>query len=228
MLSLKLLSHNALRLYQDAQLLFENDRYPTSLSLSLLSIEEAGKFFLKRDQNNGDKISNVERLHVHKQEAAFHWLFVEESIVTFFDVLNDFGFEHKPYLEMTELQRKWLGSTEGRAFDKRLRSDEILNIVMDAVSRRMNESGMFADMQGVTTGEVNKLKQLGLYLDAGADNNISNLPYNIAKTEAAKWLNRAKRAANLTRIYSRDEHPERYFSTAPKHSLLEQGFQMPF
>lgn len=35
---------NALRLYRDAKLLFEHERYPSCVSLSILAIEELAKF----------------------------------------------------------------------------------------------------------------------------------------------------------------------------------------
>lgn len=40
---------NARRLIRDAELLFENERYPSALSLSILSIEEAGKIPILRN-----------------------------------------------------------------------------------------------------------------------------------------------------------------------------------
>lgn len=41
-------STNANRLADDAELLLENDRYPSALSLAILSIEESGKVSILR------------------------------------------------------------------------------------------------------------------------------------------------------------------------------------
>ncbi|PDT50911.1 MULTISPECIES: AbiV family abortive infection protein [Sinorhizobium] len=41
-------ARNAKRLIHDAELLFENGRYPTALSIAILAIEEAGKISILR------------------------------------------------------------------------------------------------------------------------------------------------------------------------------------
>lgn len=40
---------NGLRLHQDSILLFNNKRYPSAYFLSILALEEIGKFFLIED-----------------------------------------------------------------------------------------------------------------------------------------------------------------------------------
>lgn len=113
MQALKMLSHNAMRLYQDAQLLFENERYPSSLALSLLSLEESGKFLIKRKEQDNEATPYLDKLHLPKQQEALTYFIVREAILTYFEVLKEYGFEHKPYSKMTDLQTRWLHSSEG-------------------------------------------------------------------------------------------------------------------
>lgn len=44
MKDINIVAVNARRLLADAELLFANKRYPTTVTLSIISIEEAGKF----------------------------------------------------------------------------------------------------------------------------------------------------------------------------------------
>ena len=51
--TLELIKSNALRLLNDARLLFNNGSYPSSVYFSILSIEESGKF---RIIKSGEKL----------------------------------------------------------------------------------------------------------------------------------------------------------------------------
>jgi len=165
---------------------------------------------------------------VSKQHEALSWLAIEETIVAFFQVLKGFGFEHKPLSEMTDLQRNWIGSLEGFHFDTRLRSGEITKIVIGAVNHRIHELRVLDDLRRVSIGDINKLKQIGFYLDADENTEALTLPQSISEQESSWWLSKAKRAAELTTIYAHESEPENRFSTAPFHSLLKAGFVVPF
>lgn len=43
---------NAFRLYGDAVLLFENERYASSIAMSILAIEEVGKYLILNDSDS--------------------------------------------------------------------------------------------------------------------------------------------------------------------------------
>ena len=68
---------NARRLYEDASLLYENERYPSSLGLSCLSIEEAGKTTVLRGLiciSDPAEIKKVWREFRSHEAKAAHWI----------------------------------------------------------------------------------------------------------------------------------------------------------
>ncbi|MCP1319351.1 AbiV family abortive infection protein [Halomonas sp. 707B3] len=71
---------NARRLYEDAQLLFDNDRYPTGLALAILSIEESGKASILRSLSlakDGKELKDGwKKFRSHKDKNA-HWIAVD-------------------------------------------------------------------------------------------------------------------------------------------------------
>jgi hypothetical protein len=91
----------------------------------------------------------------------------------------------------------------------------------------MESSEIIDDMNQISTGEIDRLKQIGFYLDID-DDKIKRLPYEIGKSEASKWIERAGRLARLTEKYSTDSEGDRPFATAPFHEQLLKGFRIPF
>jgi AbiV family abortive infection protein len=57
---------NAFRLHEDAVLLMSNRRYPSAVGLSVLAIEEVGKYLMLRDHKNNFKAEGLRR-HSAKQ-----------------------------------------------------------------------------------------------------------------------------------------------------------------
>lgn len=68
---------NAERLYLDAKLLFENSRYPSSIALSILSVEESGKASILRGLSlsvSGKELKgNWKRYRNHRAKNT-HWI----------------------------------------------------------------------------------------------------------------------------------------------------------
>lgn len=72
----RLLLDNALRLLVDARVLFDAGRFPSSLALAVLSLEEFGKFARRfSDGFIGQKSSAEKRLHRQKQLTVSQFLF---------------------------------------------------------------------------------------------------------------------------------------------------------
>jgi AbiV family abortive infection protein len=71
---------NARRLYNDAKLLFDNSRYPSSLALAILSIEESGKVSILRSlslaQNGNDRKDSWKKYRNHKAKNT-HWIAID-------------------------------------------------------------------------------------------------------------------------------------------------------
>lgn len=73
-------SENALRLHEDAELLFNSGRYPSAVSLAILSIEESGKIrilrelALAKDGKDVKEAWNSYRSHTKKNTS---WIFAE-------------------------------------------------------------------------------------------------------------------------------------------------------
>ncbi len=218
------IAYNAMRLYEDAKLLFDAGRFPSSLSLSVLSLEETGKFYmLKHDLEEGTVIKNINTtLHVQKQIEA-SWFCVETMLLHFFDVLDALGYEHKPYSEASNLQRKWLGTAAGIEFTARLHRGDYPPGVLEATEERTKSDGTIRDYQEVSVGELDRLKQAGFYVDLEDDLTVKSIPQKIGKERANKWLERAKTMADRVLQDARDELPSGPYVTVLKDALIEKG-----
>ncbi len=212
-----------MRLYEDAKLLFDAGRFPSSLSLSVLSLEETGKFYmLKHNLEEGTAIKNIKTtLHVQKQIEA-SWFCVETMLLHFFDVLDALGYEHKPYCEASDLQRKWLRTAAGIEFSARLHRGDYPPGVLEATRERTESDGAFQDYEEVSVGELDRLKQAGFYVDLEDDLTIKSIPHKIGKERANKWLERAKTMADRVLDNARDELPSGPYVTVLKDALIEK------
>jgi AbiV family abortive infection protein len=210
------IAQNAKRLASDARLLFDAQRYPSSLALAILSLEESGKYYLLSRGKNPDDVSRTVRQHVPKQLEA-SWFLVEAAILAFFELLKvRYGYEHKPIAEMTDRQRQWLASNDGIDFAKRLTGGEWPPGAMDWVMERLRADGVPDDYQAVTRGDLNRMKQIGLYVDAGYGEEVE-----ITDTLAEKWLRRAEGMARRA-TEDGDRQTSGPFGTAPRDDLIGQ------
>lgn len=69
---------NARRLIEDAEILFNLNRFPTAISLSILSIEEAGKVGILRElalANNGKQVKEAWKAYRSHTKKNVMWLF---------------------------------------------------------------------------------------------------------------------------------------------------------
>lgn len=71
-------NNNAQRLAEDAEILFNLNRFPSALSLSILSIEEAGKISILRElalAQNGDQVKDAWKAYRSHTKKNVMWLF---------------------------------------------------------------------------------------------------------------------------------------------------------
>jgi AbiV family abortive infection protein len=172
--NLMALADNALKLANDARLLFDNHRYETALSLSILSIEEAGKYFLLSDSKVGRDLNGVVRHHRKKQQHAALLVLTDRVIAT---VLAMKKVDHLEQL--------------GPDFDL---SDEEIGVV----ARLLAHTDAFADHTTAHSGQLDRLKQAGFYIDLGQERPT---PDEFA-AGAAKWLNWAEALAGYAAVLS--------------------------
>ena len=69
---------NARRLIEDAEILFDLNRFPSALSLSILSIEESGKVSILRElalAKNGDQVKEAWKAYRSHTKKNIMWLF---------------------------------------------------------------------------------------------------------------------------------------------------------
>lgn len=69
---------NARRLSEDAEILFNLNRFPSALSLSILSIEESGKVSILRElalAKNGDQVKDAWKVYRSHTKKNVMWLF---------------------------------------------------------------------------------------------------------------------------------------------------------
>ena len=119
---------------------------------------------------------------------------VETILESFFEALNDIGYEHKPYDQLTPAQEKWYWSEEGQEFEARLRRGDFPPEVLSVTQEITLKKGVNQDYQDVRSGKIEELKQAGLYVDA-LDGEVSVEPttptQRIHRDLCRKWLDRA-------------------------------------
>lgn len=122
---------NAVRLHEDAILLFKNDRIPSALQMSVLSIEEIGKYYMHEDVWWHNRIEYV--WSVQDMQLFLRGVYSHTSKQKWFASQVDSPLISKPLLNI--LQAGWVDNIKQKAtyvgmprkgrnidFDKRLTS----------------------------------------------------------------------------------------------------------
>ncbi|PIW61948.1 AbiV family abortive infection protein [Shewanella sp. CG12_big_fil_rev_8_21_14_0_65_47_15] len=98
---------NAIRLLEDAESLFALDRFPSALSLAILSIEESGKVSILRElalAKNGDQVKEAWKAYRSHTKKNVMWIFPSlvadgaKKLEDFKDVFNNES-EHPQLLD---------------------------------------------------------------------------------------------------------------------------------
>lgn len=98
---------NAIRLLEDAESLFALDRFPSALSLAILSIEESGKVSILRElalAKNGDQVKEAWKAYRSHTKKNVMWIFPSlvadgaKKLEEFKDVFNNES-EHPQLLD---------------------------------------------------------------------------------------------------------------------------------
>lgn len=155
--SLETIAANAQRLFEDARMLFENGRYATSLSLSILCIEEIGKHYVvKRASEHPDETTKYQSLrHIEKQGVWGAVQAAESSLEAIESFLSERGYKLSYPHERTDRQNEWLESDEGKMMKDKFFRGEWRDEVTKLMIERSIEDGSFSTMRAIQEGEIN-------------------------------------------------------------------------
>jgi AbiV family abortive infection protein len=162
---------NALRLYGDARLLFDHERYASCASLSVLAIEELTKFMALAGFQPLQRSEWRRHPAKHLNPASF--------------LLRN---RYQAALREVLAERQ-LG--EPPAVFKRLAAMEYLPEEMglfDAVLAKITADGSLAHFSRAYGKETDRLKQLGFYVDVDEQNQVRATPTQITREIAEDHL----------------------------------------
>lgn len=190
--NLDVICQNAERLLDDAEILFKLGRYPTAISLSILSIEESGKYTLLAT----DCRQNLRRgvlHHKHKQAVLgdFYWKWATyevmlEEFLRFKEWLKEAG-HTKEYKEIQ--QKDGAEAVDFMLWTRRRESPEKIEAF---IRDNFQFSRQLDHLSKALKGEFEKIRQSGIYADVGSDGAIRNDPRKLARPDAEEWLEEAK------------------------------------
>jgi AbiV family abortive infection protein len=178
-----IVTENAIRLLEDAKVLFHARRFGTCLALAVLAVEEAGKAILLRDLEQGAQNKDT-RAHIGKQAKAASHLVAH----AFLDRLSDAGYEVKHISTLVDWQKAWLLTTAAAAAQEKI----VEEIARDSGFRQICEI-----LRKIKNGDLNKAKQRGFYVDVGANLELINDPSTVSETEARPILKLAEEAIEI-------------------------------
>lgn len=162
---------NAIRLYRDAKLLLAHDRYASCASLSVLAIEELAKFMalagfqpLQRSEwrsHTAKHLSPASFLLRNRYQTAVREVIAEHQFVAPEAVYKRFAaMEYEPG-EM---------------------------VLFDAVLAKISANGALARFSRASRKEIDRLKQLGFYVDIDDQNQVRATPAQITREIAEDHL----------------------------------------
>jgi len=162
---------NAIRLYRDASLLFTHDRYASCASLSVLAIEELAKFMalagfqpLQRSEwrsHTAKHLSPTSFLLRNRYQGAVREVIAEHQLVE------------------PEATYKRFAAMEYEPGEMAL---------FDTVLAKISADGSLARFSRASGKEIDRLKQLGFYVDIDDQNRVRATPAQITREIAEDHL----------------------------------------
>lgn len=167
---------NAEDLIFEAELLLNAGRFARSTALSVVAIEEIGKFVSRRLDLAGKQVN----FHKHKQYAAEVFIGAGESYRIISKWLEENGYELRHRTDLTESQDAWL-QENGSVGWEALRH----GVQQEMAEFYASNSQLFDEVCGIRNG--------CLYVDLTADGKPKQSPASITVDSAEKSLELAKR-----------------------------------
>lgn len=189
MSALEIIKKNAERLLNDAILLKDAGRWQSATALSILAVEEAGKYFLLKWRGVGAKGSFK---HAAKQQVVGSFYHADAAMEAVARYLNEHGLEIQNVEDLSGWQSKFLGTPEGQKISDLLstENDELVQLV---ATEMMNHAhGDFSWKAHV--GTIDQIKKKALYVDLDVEGEIANDPTEISEAMAREWINHAETA----------------------------------
>jgi AbiV family abortive infection protein len=162
---------NAIRLFRDARLLFTHERYASCASLSVLAIEELAKFMALA---GFQALQRSEwRSHTAKHVSPASFLLRDRYQAALREVIV----ENHPGEPAATYQR--LAAMEYEPGEMAL---------FDAVLAKISADGSLARFARASLSEIDRLKQLGFYVDVDDQNKVRATPAQITREIAEDHL----------------------------------------
>jgi AbiV family abortive infection protein len=178
---------NATDLLDDAETLHAHSRWPRCVSLSILAIEEAGKYLVLAPDSHAHRADpRYARRHAGKQMAVSR-IFAASAVLA----------ELRPRLELHGMD---FVSAIDRAIAEPTPEDgslakEMLDVVTEAIR---------SEMRRHSSGTLEREKHRGLYVDVSGIGQMTSTPGEIGIRDANEWLRRATLAVRQVRwLYER-------------------------
>lgn len=195
---------NCRRLIKDAELLLENGSAGSALSLAIMAFEEAGK-------GHSHELDAKHHRKRGKIPSSHQFRHVISAIVLWASLHQKHGLQSP---EFTEEQREKIAARYDAAssfseFASSPAPDEVRSIIgrqifekLDALPKDQRTiayveiNWLRKIAKASATGEVERLRQKGFYVDFD-ERNLLSRPMEVTKREADAWIWTAKRAVNL-------------------------------
>ena len=184
------LSENARRLLADAELVFKEGSHQTALSLAILAIEEVGKFFQLKWENDGGKPlppspMRGPKAHRSEQAAVGSFYAAEVSIEAVKEFVRKIGFPDDDQTVQHFLTAIHLPDEKAQQAHEK---------VVAFIAERMANDEKSRLMRFAQRGLIDRLKQQGLYVDIDRDGKVVSSPTSITRGVALEWLDHARQA----------------------------------
>lgn len=180
---------NARRLACDARFLFESARYPSSAALSILAIEEVGKWSMLRGA--AKDISSVARRHVDKQVAASTMCLADDVWEAIQARLSEHGLEMKHVSEISEERRAFV---QGPAYASWYAGVLERTELKDRIAGVLSASPSGALLREARDGTLQRLKNQSFYADVDSDTPAALAWRNFERSDAERLLTQAEKA----------------------------------
>lgn len=186
---------NAQRLLRDAEFLFDGGRYPSSAALSVLAIEEVGKWLFLRQSATPDSVRL--RHHVQKQISASTMCLADEVWEAIQTRLSEHGLEMKHESKISDWQRAIMQNPNYSSWREASYQRTGLREAIVDVLQASSSSALLKD---VRSGRLQQIKNQSLYADVESDAATARIWQSIGETDAAALISHARNAVKQIAI----------------------------
>lgn len=199
---------NSLALYRDAQLLFNAQRWGPSVSFSILACEEVGKFVLYYHQL-GTPFSEIRAAREHRQKQAKFSDQLRSCLRV--RALDDYFREHgecdkkaRLLAGLLYLQKCEIVARNNPDDPHAVSSNPETGPIFGEIASRVTRDIAFRVAEQASNGELNAIKQRGLYVDVIGD--VLYSPNDFTQQEAQIHLRAAELVLDIVAPECQQQH----------------------